>query len=388
MPQNFTTIFPYTRNEHLIKDLGQIPWFMQKQGYETSIATKKIDDSYSYLEEEVAGLKLHFLPDQGLKSFWEKSVIQFIKKHATQIDVLNLYHLTKETFIYGLAYKKANPNGILYLKMDAYNSHLDVEQTQYSGNTIKNVILKQYERRFLRFVDLITIENKTGLTLLKKLFPSIASKCFYLPNGVNDLNKETAFPTTRKWEQKENILLTVGRIGPKEKNMELLLNALPHLNLNGWKVVFAGPVANHFKEKVDAFNREHPELAQQVHFTGNIQDRKTLYAWYDRAKVFCLPSPFESFGLAFVEALSFGNYLVGSQGAAALQDLTNNFEYGSSFDVKNSEHFITTLQNALDQTTNWDATSEAAKAYAKEHFSWSEICGTLNQYIEDIKSNR
>jgi hypothetical protein len=117
MSKKFVTIFPICENVHLTKDLGQIPFFLhQVYSYNSSIVSYKNSKEYNNLNGEVKGLELEFIEDTGRLSFLEKGAVKYIKQHAKEIDVLNLYILSKFTFVYGILYKKLNPNGFLFLK--------------------------------------------------------------------------------------------------------------------------------------------------------------------------------------------------------------------------------------------------------------------------------
>ena len=61
--KTFTTLFEKTENVHLIKDVRQIPYLMNRYfGYDATVVTYKNSSTYPYLEHEVAGLKLKFIP--------------------------------------------------------------------------------------------------------------------------------------------------------------------------------------------------------------------------------------------------------------------------------------------------------------------------------------
>src|SRR6476620_5530988 len=59
--KKFLTLFPYTENVHLIKDVGMIPYVLHKEyGYESTIASFQ-NGEYPYLEDDVKGLKQTFI---------------------------------------------------------------------------------------------------------------------------------------------------------------------------------------------------------------------------------------------------------------------------------------------------------------------------------------
>ncbi len=380
--KRFVTLFPTAKNAHLIKDLGQIPWYMyQLHGYDSRIATYASKEECSHLEGEVKGLKIDRLENLGRKSFWELGVVKYLEDNAVKIDVLNLYHLTKESIYYGNLYKKLNPNGKLYLKMDAYNHHINVSSVKYSGNFIKNQLLKSWEKKFVKNVDVFTIENTQGLKLLKKLFPQQAHKMHYMPNGVNDVFLKEHFQERIPFEEKKNVLLSVTRVGSPEKNVEMLLDCLPKLNLKNWEVWFVGPIEDHFTSKIESWYQEFPELKEKVLFKGAISDRKQLYDQYNRAKICCVTSPFESFGIAFIEAMYFGNYIIGTNGASAFKDISNGGKHGAQVEVNDTVRLKMLLQSFIDDDQLIKNQFSTGCAHIQENFSWSVLTGKLNQWL-------
>lgn len=382
MAKRFTTIFPITVNSHLIKDLGQIPHFLNLQhDYQTQIVTYKNSEDYFHTKDEVHGVKMVFIENTGKKHFWEKAVVDYLKEHAKNIDVLNLYHFKKETFIYGNLYKQLNPKGKLYVKMDAYNEHFRKGRFKHTTKPLKKLYFKLLERKFLATVDILTIENREGLALVKQHYPELNNKIHYLPNGVNDVYINQHFPKTKSYSEKENIILTVGRIGLEVKNNEMLLKVIPKLDLKGWKVQFVGPIYPPFQTKIDQFFDENPSLKELVQFVGEVSYRSELYAYYDNSKICCLTSPFESFGIAFVESMYFGNYILGTTGMSAFKELSNNFKFGVWTEVDDVKTYANELQKLIDNENLLEEKSEEIKAFTKQNYTWSAIVNQLNQLL-------
>ena len=384
MAKTFVTIFPYAVNSHLIKDLGQIPHFLNQQHhFHTEIITYKNDADYFHAQGEVNGVEIKFIENEGKKHFWEKGVVKYLKKYATTIDVLNLYHFNKETFVYGNLYKKLHPLGKLYVKMDAYNEHFKNGRLRHTVKPLKQLYFSFLEKQFLKNVDLLTIENTDGLKLVQTSYPEIRDRLHYLPNGVNNVYLDHHFPKTKNYGQKENIILSVGRIGLEVKNNEMLLQVIPKLNLKEWKVLFVGPIHEPFNTTIAQFYKENPSLKEQVLFVGEVADRTQLYSYYDRSKICCLTSPFESFGIAFVESMFFGNSIIGTTGMSAFKDLSNNFEYGSWTDVNAIQEYANKIQVLIDDETRMEEKCEAIKAYTNKKFTWSAIVNQLNQLLSE-----
>ncbi len=373
------TYFPEIHNVHLTKDLGLLPYYMQEvAGYDTALMARFPENEYPALVGEVKGLETISLGDKGTWFFTEKASVHYLNNHANEIDVLNLYHLSRHTLVYGYFYKKNNPKGKLYLKLDAYTTHLQ-KRKRYAKNIVKNIALKWLEKEFFKKVDLVSVESHEGLAMAQKTYPQLKSKLFYLPNGCNDLYLKAHFTKPFK---KENIILSVGRPGSPDKNYELVLAALPFLDLGNWKIRIAGPVSVEFEEKWQKAIIDYPEQTAKIEFLGNFTDRQMLYREYASAKIFFLPSRVESFGIAFVEALYFGCVLAGHKGMSAYSDLSLNGKYGVYFDDNEPECFAVALNNAIKMSGENDL-QQRIENHAAENFYWSSLAVKLDKRLRD-----
>lgn len=385
MARTFVTIFPICENVHLTKDLGQIPYFLHRKfGYDSKIVSYRNSSDYSNIDGEVKGLKLEFIPDKGRLSFLEKGVLAYIFKNAKQIDVLNLYIFSKYTFVYGILYKLLNRNGFLFLKLDGYNETFAEGQTvRHSIKKGKNRIFKKLENMFLRRVDLVTIENSTGEMLVKRMYPEITDKAMYLPVGVNDLFLKEQFPVRKSFAQKENIILTVGRVGEEIKNHEMLLRALARLDLKDWRMVFVGPVKPGFMDYYHQWIKAYPQLEPKITFTGEIARRSEVYEWYNRSKIFCMTSWKESFCHSIGEALYFGNYIFGTEGIVSMKDLTDRERYGQVLKADDDAALAEKLGKLINDPAKLEALCPQIMDYSDSCFTWSNIIGKVHERVED-----
>ncbi len=374
------TFFPRIENVHLTKDVGLIAKYAMEHGYHAVLAGRFTEEDYPALHAEARGLETVDLPETNRpKPTWpwfrylDGDFVRLLRKDAAHIDVLHLFHLSRDTIAYGVLYKKLNPKGKLYVKLDAYNEHF-LYRKKYSKNVWKDRVLKRIEKSFIKRVDLLSIENKSGLELAKRTYPELSGRLVYLPNGANDVYIDTHFK--RGDVEKENIFLSVGRPGSPDKNYELLLRALPLIRWEDWRMVIVGDCTPDFVLARDAFFRRHPEIRDKVEFTGAITDRKKLYDLYARSKVFFLPSLKESFGISFAEALYFGCALVGHDGMSAYADLSEEGKFGTYY-ISDDEYALARgLHEAAKMSSRQGFVDEVCK-HAESHFSWSRIATQL-----------
>ncbi len=377
----FVTVFTETENFHLVKDVGQLPYFMYKtEGYDATLISYKNNVEYPFINNEVNGLKLNFIPNKGRFLYFELGVLYYLFNNSKLIDVLNLFHFKKDNILYLLIYKLVNPKGKAYIKLDMdilffknYNAFL------FSNYSLKNFILKALTSWIFKLTDLFSVETDQAKDYLLNVYPELEHKLICIPNGVDNLYLDQEIPV-KPFIEKENIILTVGRIGTEQKNTELLLDALKITDLKDWKVYILGPIEERFKKNIADFYREYPQLENKVIFTGNITDRKELFNWYNRAKIFCLTSRWESFGIVFTEALYFGNYLITSPISSAAY-ITNNGKYGTVAKA-HAQEFSNAIQNSIEAGFLSTQRYTEIRSFSKENFTWPVIVKKLADKIK------
>jgi glycogen synthase len=106
-------------------------------------------------------------------------------------------------------------------------------------------------------------------------------------------------------------ILFVGRL-ERRKGVDTLLAAAGRLTEQGtsFRLTLAGPDAEPaIRETFERDARGDPERLAAVEFAGAVSDRE-LDRLYAEADIFCVPSRYESHGVALVEAMMFGKPIV------------------------------------------------------------------------------
>src|SRR5690606_17243301 len=94
-------------------------------------------------------------------------------------------------------------------------------------------------RRFIEFIlGIASYESLIIEDEVKNCIPDLAEKFIHIPNGVSKVKGVEIL----EFKGKENIIITVGRIGTYQKNNQMMLEALSGLNLQDWKIYFIGPI--------------------------------------------------------------------------------------------------------------------------------------------------
>ncbi len=371
--KKFVTIFEKTENIHLTKDVGQIPYLMYKYfDYDSTIVTYKNKNSYDYLENEVKGLKMEFIPKLKAGRY-SLSILWYLFFNAKKIDILHMFHHREKTYLNFLMYKWRNPNGIAFLKSDMGLNSIKENDGFIPKRRSKYAVRGWLFNKVLPKLDVVSVESIEGNEIVSQKYKEYKENFLYMPNGVN-IEKMYELCPPKNFEEKENIILTVGRIGAPEKNNELLLDACEKLDLQDWKVVFVGPIEENFKPKIDIFYKNNPHLKEKVIFKGAIYERAKLYEWYAKSKIFCLTSFAEGFPLVFPEAMAYGNIIVSTPVSSAYEITEHErvgFIISSQLELQKKLKMLQISNDFLREKSQYSLQRVA------EHYNWKQILQSL-----------
>lgn len=395
MEKNFLHISEEFEYTWFGKDNGMLPIYIsEKLGYNSKILTANLKKDLPDTERSVEIIKVkrifNFLSNFAywIKLLKRYNIFKYLIKNAKNIDVLMLFHISRCSYWYAYIYKKLNPNAYIYIKADF---NLNVYQKEWSivnssPKSLKEFFRKRREsaeykkrKKLISLIDLISYESLEAYQFMKDSYAGINTrgKTIYLPNGYDDRIIDKT--RIRQLEEKENIILTVGRLGTKAKNTEFLLETLKKIDLKNWKVYLIGPIDKDFEKYRDRFFKENSNLIDKIIFTGEIKNREELYKYYNRAKVFVLPSKWESFGIVMVEAMAFGNYIITSDTCAA-KDITSNGEIGKIVKIDSSQELEEEIRKVIEGKINLEEKYEKTLNYVS-NFKYSNLIKKLSERI-------
>ena len=366
--QRFLTIFPTAENIHLIKDVGMIPYVLHKEfNYDATLACYN-NGTYSYLNSEVPGLKQHFIPK--IFNNYTLDSCFFILCNFRKYDIVQCFHLINPSllilFLFKVLKKMTFSSYFTYLKLDA-------------DDNIKLFKLTLIHRAILKKINLVSIESKRLYTFLNKN-NILERKVNYIPNGFysNDERRYVDFCS------KDNLIITVGRIGTYQKYNETLLEAFKEFAVinRSWKLEVIGPIVDSFKTYVQEYFKLNPNLIDRVVFTGAISDRVFLEEKYRKAKIFVLSSRFEGFPLVYIEAIKAGCTIITSNITPGY-DITDNERYGAIFPIGNVNSLFEQLTKAVNNPTKLEKDCELIQDFANSNYSWKNICMSIDKLIKN-----
>jgi glycosyltransferase involved in cell wall biosynthesis len=366
-------IFENLYNHHLVKDVGQLPYLLGKYyNYSSTIACRKRDE-YTHLDSGMQELQLDFTVSSYV----------YLLLNARTIDICMLFHIRAKSVYQGLLYKLLNPGGFLYIKADTTEKVLSYV-TKEGRNPLAQTYNRFFFRWFVKKVDLVSFETRQVYEAID-IIPT--NKKIYLPNGFDTRFPEMLGLKQKTYSEKKDLILCCARHGTEQKNSELLLDVLKSIQLpESWHVVFAGEVTKKFQHAVDQLKTDYPYLAHKVVLTGNISDRKQLYELYNEAKIFCLPSRWESWGLVCTEALYFGCALIMTREVISANDLTNFGEAGMLAGTGNTREWTESLQRLVSDPKLCEFYSIQGRNHFDTHFAWPDTLESLVKYFPSNNS--
>ncbi len=348
-------------NVQLLKDNGLVPFLLHKNhGYRSTMVGVNNGD-YPYLKEYVKGLEMEFLPDGN-----KETKYQWIRENAKDIDILivnSVYELNMEI---SRIYKTINPKGVCYMSLDANSAWMD--RIQFMNPD------------FSEMMDRIDVIGTSCRAMQRNLNDKWPWAIEFFPNGYYcPWIPEGEVP----FYEKENIILTVGRLGTAQKATEILLEAFARIasKLPKWKLHLVGNVEPSFQGYVDLFFLRNPSLKKRVIFTGPISDKDKLFEEYKRAKVFALPSRFEGGTPNVVaEALRSGCAMAVTK-FDAYEDAINDGHCGKAVPLNDLEGFSRILLEMCKDRDWLKKASHNAYEYAKMKYTMEKVVERIHENL-------
>jgi glycosyltransferase involved in cell wall biosynthesis len=344
-------------NVELMKDCGLSGYMLAKVLNATSymlFGTRPSD--YPYLSDLPEMKMLYHESESGL----EYAYGDFLLSNYPKMDILLFYGMFSKSTEYLNAYRKLRPDGKVYCALDMNKGWMDKINW-------RNAAVQQFSEQ----CDIVATSCRSLRDALNR-HPDTSFPCRWFTNGFYN---PTSLKVIANFVQKENILLTVGRIGTEQKNNEEQLTAFAAVSdtLKNWSLKFVGSIEPEFQAYIDSYFINYPHLKDRVIFTGPIMDKAELYNEYAKAKVFVLSSRYEG-GTpnVYAEALFHGCMFVTSDIDAA-DDITNYGELGETYtrgDIKGlAEALLKVCSNADEQA--FSVHIPKALEYARKYYDWN-----------------
>lgn len=347
-------------NVELVKDCSLIPYLLYKNhGHDVSMVGAKLGE-YPYHEQYTKGVKMEFLPNGEMIT-----KIRYIEQQAKEIDGLLLYGCHLESYKAVVeTYKRLNSNGRIYLALDANSAWMDYILWD-----------KEDFKSFMNHCDVIATSCHVMQDHLNEKWPW---KIEYVPNGYYNFaaQYQPVFP------EKENTILTVGRLGTEQKATHVLLEAFAKIaaQIPDWKLRLIGSVEQSFETFQKKYFKHFPELIDRVQFVGTITDRRQLFEEYRKAKIFALSSVVEGGTPNVIAEALHGGCAIAVTRFDAYGDATDSGLCGKSVAVNDVDGFSRILKELCTEV-NLEQISDHAYKYSCREFDMEKIVARVNELL-------
>lgn len=379
MRKNLTLILNRFEREDIGKDIFFVAYLLGKKlQYSVTLVYPHSKDNTDF-PEYLHGVHLVPLKLRGSESSFSfyrlLPMYWYLLQHACSITILMRFHATLHTKLMAILYKGLHRSGRVYVKLDINADNIGEDSLFEKKSRLKRVFNMWAMKYFVKSVDVLSCETKIAYEKLKGsslLENNFGEKLYWMPNGFDEELLLSYKMKEKSFSEKENLIITVGRLGTYPKNTEMFLRALEKTDLKDWKVLLIGPVEDAFKNCIVSFLKRNPGKDSSVRFVGLIQNKNDLWEYYNKAKVFVLTSRFESYGLVLNEAKRFSNYLV-STGVGGFYDLSENGKYGCEVPHEDSD----ALSDILNDIVSGRKDINVYHSYDMKQLSWDSMIEKL-----------
>ncbi len=343
---------------HIFKDLCLVPILLGEYlGYDVTILTTEMNETL--LKQAFPSVTFQPIPFQD---DYVANMNSYLIEHAQDIDIAFAIGPYPSYLSILKTYKKFNPNGKIYMKLDVNRFWLNR--------------LKTYPY-FVELLQLCDVLSSESGAIQKSLHQFVNLDIKHIPNGFYEL-----FHTEPvSFNEKKNRILTVGRLDAPEKQILLAVKAFLAAELTDWEYRLVGPMSEDFSKELHTLLEESP-YASQVMILGPIYDKYQLEEEYRQAKIFCLTSLVECYAHVFAEAAKNGCYIVTTDvdGAA---DITHHQRFGMIHPTHDWQSVGRTLQQVTKQEAILADTCKHLQAFARAELNWKHIVRKVAQYLDE-----
>jgi Glycosyltransferase len=371
--------FEDSTTAHLTKEMCSYPYYLGKNhGWTCTYAYF----GYACLQNSdfERYCALVYLGDEIDYSNKKKIAAEYVRAHAVDYDILMFSNYGGASYTLARLAKRLNPAIRVYSKLDMNESGF---AHFYDGTFLRRLkVIPEYWKSAA--IDLFTVENRSFYETLRNM-RLFRNRIEYLPNPVSLFGVDLS--EIKSPQERENIVLTVGRPGVPVKNTELFVEAVRHVDRDvfaDWKFYIVGEPEPHFREHVEKICCEDPWIAQRLVLCGRVSDRRELYELYARSKIMCMTSRSEGLPISATEALYFGDYLILTNFGSAVHDLTHEGRYGTVVPQEDAAALAAALERTA-QRADLPALSREIRQFARSSFDYDYWAAKLDEYLMRLK---
>jgi glycosyltransferase involved in cell wall biosynthesis len=313
-------------------------------------------------EGALLNLRSPFLPEHPIRSivafvvtfpFTLFEVVRMLRKH--HIDVVNI-HFAGPAFVCF-----AFCRWLLPIKLVISVHGTDVAPFSEGEDRSSPAL-----RTLLKAADLIVGPSWAFLRKCNELLTSLSARQIVIHNGIDlrELDPPAAAPESRG-EERDFILSVASH--DEWKGLDILIRAMALLKEQGQtrRLVLAGdgPLRSKLEELTAALG-----LGKQIEFIG-FQSRSSVARLLNDCTLFVLPSRYESFGIAIVEALACGKPVVATA-VDGIPEIIEHDRNGILVEPGDAPALAAAIQRVLGDAELRERLGRSGRLRVEDRFQW------------------
>jgi glycosyltransferase involved in cell wall biosynthesis len=187
-------------------------------------------------------------------------------------------------------------------------------------------------------------------------------------------------------EKLDDTILYVGRITP-DKGLHVLLRSLIYVK-RPVRLVIIGPLdwsSEYCRNILQLIKSEKSRGKHKVEYLGRV-DQTELIQWHRRASIFVLPSFYEPFAVAILEAMSCETPVISTY-AGGIPEVVKNGETGILVPINNPLKLAEAIDYLLDNNDVRIKMGQAARSRITENFALEVLVKKLCEIYEKVVNN-
>jgi glycosyltransferase involved in cell wall biosynthesis len=249
----------------------------------------------------------------------------------------------------------------------------------------QNRLYRWVERRYLRSVDAFVFNSQTTRQAVAGLAGCRQPSLVAYPAGDRLKPRLAADQIAARTRSAGPLqLFFLGNVIPR-KGLHLLLEAASRLPRRSWSLAVAGDLevdkayARRIRRQVKAC-----ALEQNVRFLGPLKEH-ALIERFSTSHVLVVPSSYEGFGIAYLEAMGFGLPAIATTAGAAGEIITPGQD-GYLVPPGDAPALAACLGRLVEDRQTLLAMSLAARRRYESHPTWEETGEQMRAFLENVRT--
>ncbi|OIP74474.1 MAG: hypothetical protein AUK08_01665 [Candidatus Pacebacteria bacterium CG2_30_36_39] len=349
-----------------------------KKGHNVTLYTYFYDEKNCYpnlvkkLKKNIVSVSDHssiFLKQKYLSVFFPFFFYKIYKKMKKGHLIINCHN--PPSYFSAFLYKKINTKAKIFWMFNELSPwHRFPLRNWWKLNKLFfypiKLIYLYTERKIVESVDNIIVLDRKNKKIVKDTF-NRDSIVVHTGFEKKEVDKEIKNKIIDRYKLKnKKVILTVSKLEPLKRIDDFIRSFLKLKNKNVIGIIGgSGSELNNLKKLIKKLN-----LSERIIFTGSLSEDE-LAALYEISYIFVFPAVKQTWGLAPVEAMSYGKPAVISSDAG-VSEIIKNKENGFIFEAKSVSSLVKNINYLLNNKKMYEKISKNARDTVFKELSWEK----------------